>query len=199
VLGGKGVSRAVAHDAVDILQDLRMVDVDTLPDFVRRFSFEQWQASFANRSLELVERRMLQADTVKRAEELFAELATERYQGNMFTNGDFYPRNFILLPGDRIAVADWVGGIDPWEFVAMHAWLMMWGNADWQAAYIRQINRHFPIDYEEMQVGLLVNTFDRVYGWREHPEELIGLARAQMLSYFRQCLDSKYVQSIFKA
>jgi len=74
----------------------------------------------------------------------------------------------------------------------------MWGNTKWQARYIREIKRHFPIDEEEMQVGLLVESFDRVWRWRDEPEMNVGFARTQMLAYFKQCLELDYVRDIFR-
>jgi hypothetical protein len=115
----------------------------------------------------------------------------------MFTNGDFYPRNFIILADGRIGVTDWVGGVDPWEFVAMYTWLLMWGNPAWQSTYIAALKAHFPVDEHEMQIGLLVKSFDQVYRWREMPEEHVGFARTQMLTYFKQFLDVNNVRSIF--
>ena len=126
-----------------------------------------------------------------------SRVPANRYDGNMFTNGDFYPRNFILLEDGRIAVADWVGGVDPWSFVAMYAWLMMWGNPKWQASYIKGVKDHFPIDIEEMQAGMLAESFNMIHRWRDESEETIGLARSQMLAYFRQSLDLNYVRGIF--
>lgn len=197
VLGGKGIDPEVAVFAVDVLRDLRTVDVDSLPDYVRRFQFEDWRDSFAVRSQELTDRQLVNPETVDAAKEIFEQLPSYRYNGNMFTNGDFYPRNFILLGNGRIAVADWVGGIDPWTFVAMHAWLMMWGNPAWQEAYLKEIIKHFPVDIEEMQVALMVRSFDMVYRWREESEEQIGLARSQMLTYFHHSLSADYVRELF--
>ncbi|KPJ85303.1 hypothetical protein AMJ57_03630 [Parcubacteria bacterium SG8_24] len=196
ILGGKGIDEKVAALAVDVLRDLRSIDIGTLPDFVRRFSFEKWAKSFQERSRELVEGGLMSQPTIDAAMELFSQTKVKRYEGSMFTNGDFYPRNFIFLPDDRIAVVDWVGGVDPWEFVAMHAWLLMWGNPRWQIRYIREIREHFPIDVEEMQVGLLVKSFEQIYKWREEPEEYIGFARSQMLSYFRNHLEIERVREI---
>lgn len=196
-LGGKGVDVEVARDAVDVLRDLRAVDIASLPTFVRRFDFHTWVEAFRIKSDALVSHGLLERTTVERALQLFASKAAGRYEGSMFTNGDFYPRNFILLEGGKIAVVDWVGGIDPWEFVAVYAWLLMWGNPKWQIEYVNQLKVHFPIDLEEMQIGLLVKAFDQVYRWREEPEEIIGFARTQMLAYFRQCLDKEYVKEIF--
>ncbi|MFA6603213.1 MAG: hypothetical protein WCT10_00030 [Patescibacteria group bacterium] len=197
-IGGKAIGLEVARYSVDVLRDLRMVDVDDVPEFVRRFDFDRWLADFKIRSRELVSRGIFVPATVGKAEELFSSLATSRYQGNMFTNGDFYPRNFIILTKGKVAVADWVGGVDPWEFVAMKAWIMMWGNPAWQAAYIQEIKKHFPVDVEAMQVGLLVKAANRIWLWRDVPEEHIGFSRSQLLAYFNKCLDFKFVQSIFE-
>jgi hypothetical protein len=198
ILGGKGISEDVAEKSVDVLRDLRQVDITRLPDFVRRYSFAEWFDDFKERSSVLVQQSFLEQDVVSTAMQLFSDKKVERYEGSMFTNGDFYARNFIMLPQGKIAVVDWVGGIDPWEFVAMHAWLMMWGNARWQTRYIREIKRHFPIDEEEMQIGLLVESFDRIWRWRDEPEMNVGFARTQMLAYFKQCLEMEYVRDIFK-
>jgi hypothetical protein len=197
LLGGRRIGLEVAKYSVDVLRDLRMVDVDIMPAFVRRFDFDQWFGQFKERAADFVARGFFRQDTIDRACALFESLATERYEGNMFTNGDFYPRNFILLPHGKIAVADWVGGIDPWEFVAMKAYNMMWGNPAWQKAYISEINRHFPVDIEEMQVGMLVKCSNRIWLWREEPEEIIGISRSQLISQFHSCLDIDFVKSIF--
>jgi hypothetical protein len=73
----------------------------------------------------------------------------------------------------------------------------MWGNPKWQIEYVARLKEHFPIDIDEMQIGMLVKSFDQVYRWREEPEEVIGFSRTQMLAYFRQCLDKEYVKEIF--
>lgn len=197
VLGGNGMDERIADLSVQVLRDLRMVDITSLPDFVRHFSFSEWLEEYRKRSQELVDRGLLEKKASESALELFDLRQVERYVGSMFTNGDFYPRNFILLPEDQIAVVDWVGGIDPWEFVAMHCWLMMWGNPRWQARYMSELKRHFPVDEPMLQVGLLVKSFDMVWRWKDEPEMNVGFARTQMLSYFRQCLDLDYVRQIF--
>jgi hypothetical protein len=197
-LGGRGIGGEVAVMAVDVLRDLRLVDINALPAFVRRFNFGEWLEDFNLKSETLVTQGLFGRETVEQAVRLFTAKSVGRYEGSMFTNGDFYPRNFILLPEGSIAVTDWVGGVDPWEFVAMYAWLLMWGNPEWQKTYIAAIKAHFPIDFEEMQIGLLVKSFDQAYRWREMPEEHIGFARTQMLSCFKQCLDLEYVRSIFE-
>jgi len=74
----------------------------------------------------------------------------------------------------------------------------MWGNPVWQAAYIQEIKKHFPVDVEAMQVGLLVKAANRIWLWRDVPEEHIGFSRSQLLAYFNKCLDLKFVQSIFE-
>lgn len=197
VLGGKGINLAVARSAVDVLRDLRLVDIGSLPKFVRRFDFGAWLDDFRLKSETLVTQGIMERATVENALKHFTSKSIQRYEGSMFTNGDFYPRNFIFLPEGKIAVVDWVGGVDPWEFVAMYAWILMWGNAAWQGAYVDEIRKHFPVDYGEMQIGLLVKAFDQVYRWREQPEEYIGFARTQMLAYFHQALDLDYVREIF--
>jgi len=121
ILGGKGIDDKVAEKSVDVLRDLRMVDITKLPDFVCRFSFSDWLDKFRERSSIIVEQGFLEQDVIATAMQLFSDKKVERYVGSMFTNGDFYARNFIMLPKGKIAVVDWVGGIDPWEFVSMHA------------------------------------------------------------------------------
>jgi hypothetical protein len=197
ILGGKGLDAGMASACVDVLRDLRLVDIMTMPDYVRKFSFAEWLEGFKAKSDAVVKFGLMDRTTVDSARALFETRKTLRYEGNMFTNGDFYPRNFIALDDGRIAVVDWDAGIDPWEFAAMYAWLLMWGSPEWQAAYVREIARHFPVDIDEMQVGMLVKAFDQVYLWRNEPEENIGFARTQMLSYFRQALDRDYVRSVF--
>ncbi len=197
VLGGKGINLAVAPAAVDVLRDLRLVDIGSLPKFVRRFDFNAWLDDFRLKSETLITQGIMERATVESALKHFTSKSIQRYEGSMFTNGDFYPRNFIFLPEGKIAVVDWVGGVDPWEFVAMYSWILMWGNPAWQGAYVEEIRKHFPVDYGEMQIGLLVKAFDQVYRWREQPEEYIGFARTQMLAYFHQALDLDYVKEIF--
>ncbi|MEY4745159.1 MAG: hypothetical protein RL272_1104 [Candidatus Parcubacteria bacterium] len=198
VLGGKGISIAVARSAVDVLRDLRLVDIGALPKFVRRFDFNAWLEEFRLKSETLITQGIMDRSTVALALGNFSSKSIQRYEGSMFTNGDFYPRNFIFLAGGKIAVVDWVGGVDPWEFVAMYAWILMWGNPAWQKEYISEIRRHFPVDLGAMQIGILVRSFDLIYRWREQPEEYIGFARTQMLAYFHQALDLDFVRKIFE-
>jgi hypothetical protein len=198
LLGGRRIDVSVAKDAVDVLRDLRLIDIGHLPKFVRHFDFAEWVEAYKLKSETLVTQGILDRSTVEGAMKVFSGKGTKRYEGSMFTNGDFYPRNFIILPENGISVVDWVGGIDPWEFVAMYSWLLMWGNPKWQIEYVAEIKKHFPVDVEEMRIGLLVKSFDQVYRWREEPEEYIGFARTQMLAYFHQCLDLDYVSKIFE-
>lgn len=198
ILGGRPISADSAAVAVDALRDLRGVDVEKLPGFVRRYKFSDWLDAFKTRSKKMIDRGFFRPETIVAASELFHTLAVDRYEGTMFTNGDFYPRNFVLLPQNKLAVADWVGGIDPWEFVAMNAWLMMWGNPEWQAAYAAGLKKHFPVDIEEMQAGLLVGAADRIWQWKDRPEQDVGFARSQLLQYFEKCLDRDFVRGIFE-
>ncbi len=197
ILGGRAIETDVALAAIDVLRDLRSVDISSLPAFVRRFDFEKWINEFRTKSGVLVGQGVMEPETVESALALFTSKRVQRYEGSMFTNGDFYPRNFIMLPQGKIGVTDWVGGVDPWEFVAMHAWILMWGNPKWQIEYTHALKKHFPIDVEEMRIGLLVRSFEQAYRWRESVEERIGFARTQMLAYFHQCLDLDYVKTLF--
>jgi len=196
-LGGKNIDPATAIAAVSVFRDLRQVDITTMPKFVRRFSFVEWLDAFRIKSEALVTQGLMDRATVEAADKLFSSRSTSRYEGTMFTNGDFYPRNFIMLPHGKIAVVDWVGGVDPWEFVSMYAWMLMWGNPAWQQAYLTETRKHFPVDHAEIQIGLLVKAFDQVHRWREMPEEHVGFARTQMLSYFHQGIDLDYVRHLF--
>lgn len=197
LLGGKAIGTDTARIAVDVLRDLRSVDIRMLPAFVRRFDFVRWLEDFGLKSETLVAKGLAERRTVDAASRLFAKIGVRRYEGSMFTNGNFYPRNFIMLGDGKVALVEWVGGVDPWEFVAMHAWLLMWGNPQWQIAYADQIKKHFPVDIAEMQTGLLVKSFELAYRWRDLPEENVGLARSQMLAYFHECLDEDYVRDLF--
>lgn len=198
ILGGRSIEPDVAVAAIDVLRDLRSVDITSLPTFVRRFDFEKWIDEFRSKSGNLVGQGVMEQETVDTALALFTSKRAQRYEGSMFTNGDFYPRNFIMLPHGKVGVTDWVGGVDPWEFVAMHAWILMWGNPKWQIEYMHGLKKHFPIDIEEMRIGLLVQSFGQAFRWRETAEERIGFARTQMLAYFRQCLDLDYVKALFR-
>lgn len=197
ILGGKHLDPAGARAVVDVFRDLRLVDITALPKFVRRFKFDEWLEAFRQKSEVLVTQGLMERSTIEAADALFSSKTVSRYEGSMFTNGDFYPRNFIIMADGKIAVVDWVGGVDPWEFVTMYAWLLMWGNPQWQQAYFAEIRKHFPIDHAEMQVGLLVKSFDQIYRWRDMPEEHIGFARTQMLAYFHLGLDIDYVRQLF--
>lgn len=198
ILGGRGLGAETAVMAVDVLRDLRLIEIGALPAFVRRFKFDDWLDSFRLKSETLITQGLFDRVTVEEALRLFMAKSVSRYEGSMFTNGDFYPRNFILLEDGHIAVTDWVGGVDPWEFVAMYAWLLMWGNPEWQATYMAAIKAHFPIDEAELQIGLLVKAFEQVYRWREMPEEHVGFARTQMLAYFKQFLEIENVRRIIR-
>ncbi|MBI4457456.1 hypothetical protein HY633_00645 [Candidatus Uhrbacteria bacterium] len=195
--GGRGIDVATAGMAVDVLRDLRSVDIHTLPEFVRRFDFARWGPEFSMKAETMIAKGYLERSTVSTAMKLLSSAAARSYEGSMFTNGDFYPRNFILAADGRIAVVDWVGGIDPWEFVAMYAWMLMWGNPQWQIAYLRSIVEHFPVDVRQMRIGLLVRSFEQAFFWRDADEEHLGPARNQMLAYFHEALDEEYVRDLF--
>ena len=115
-------------------------------------------------------RGLVEQETLDEAYRLFSSKEARRYEGSMFTNGDFYPRNFIFLPHGKIAVVDWVGGIDPWEFVAMHAWLLMWGNPAWQLRYTTEIKADRVVLLSGSGRGASAGSMDRG-GHPSGPEE----------------------------
>ncbi|HSD12012.1 MAG TPA: hypothetical protein VLC10_00495, partial [Patescibacteria group bacterium] len=65
VLGGKGINLAVARSAVDVLRDLRLVDIGGLPKFVRRFDFGAWLDDFRLKSETLVTQGIMERSTVE--------------------------------------------------------------------------------------------------------------------------------------
>ena len=197
IWGGRGIDVGTAALAVGVLRDLRSVDIRSLPAFVRRFDFARWLQEFGAKSETMIAKGFLERPAVAAAVNILTSAASRQYEGSMFTNGDFYPRNFILSENGKITVVDWVGGIDPWEFVAMYAWMMMWGNPQWQIAYLREIIEHFPLDVTEMRIGLLVRAFEQAYFWRDAAEDRIGPARNQMLAYFQEALDEDYLRDLF--
>ena len=84
------------------------------------------------------------------------------------SNGDFYPRNFIRRSDGRIILIDWETWCDnsPWyivdhpENVAAIQFVHMWGNANWQQAYLLELRKLFDFQTESLNKAIVMKSLE---------------------------------------
>ena len=119
----------------------------------------------------------------------------------IFNNGDFYPRNFIRTPENKIIIIDW----EPWnansraniidypENVAALCFVHMWGNSLWQDNYVSELRKLFSFTQQDFQRAILIKSLELASFWFEKDE----LCKNQ-IRLFVNALDEKYMESLWK-
>ena len=99
------------------------------------------------------------------------------------SNRDFQVRNFLRPANGPLVIIDWdEGRISPFEteHCVAYQWLLMWGNADWQAAFMRECRAVLALRPEVLRAMFVSNALLKARTFRRHPEVM-----ARQLSYFR--------------
>lgn len=110
--GGSRLGTELSSEMVQILKDLQIIDVDWLLSqhpvgkTLRQsaFDFQRWLASFQQQKTQGVGLG-ISSKEFEQAEEFIRGGFQPTHR--LFSNGDFYPRNLIKLPNNRMVLVDW--------------------------------------------------------------------------------------------
>ena len=152
--GGAGLGIDLAARIPAVLEDLARIDTtritaDPALSKIPGIAFDHAVALARSAGIarRLIRVGLLTPGHWARAERL---LAHQQHTPVIVNNGDFYPRNLIVLPTGRIVIVDWetygpnspFHTVDHPENVAAVFYVHMWGNPAWQAAYRAALDEH---------------------------------------------------------
>jgi hypothetical protein len=177
--GGCALGTELSSEMVQILGDLRAIDVDWLPSvhlvgnkvLQSAFDLAGWLASFQER------KTLALGVGISDIEFTQAEQAIDggfQLTIRIFSNGDFYPRNLIKLPNSRMVLVDWgywtgyrVCFVDYLVNVAAFAFIHMWGNRLWQREFVRHLIDTFDIKLDDLRKAVLIKSFEQALFWQQ--------------------------------
>lgn len=183
---------AMLHDLmkIDAKLILKHEKIKDVPKF--QFDFTAWKQEFAREVQKFLENGFLSQKEIIAAKDA---LGNEFSSSFIFSNGDFYPRNFIKQ-GEKVILIDWqtwdgnyrVNLLDYWENVMALCFIHMWDNDLWQLNYLKETQKYFKLTVSNFQKALLIKSFDQANMWFTN-EDL----RKKQLCIFTNALDSEYV------
>jgi hypothetical protein len=105
-------------------------------------------------------------------------------------NGDFYPRNLIVLPAGRIVIVDWetynpnspFHTIDHPENVAAVFYAHMWGNPAWQAAYRGALSQRFGFSETSFAKGVVIGALELANMWMNGTDRHLAAIQASIIT-----------------
>lgn len=182
--GGALLGTGLAARIPVVLEDLARIDTaslttDPVLSTIPGLAFDH--AAALSRSAGIARRLtlagLLSHDDYARAERL---LAHEQHTPMIVNNGDFYPRNLIVLPAGRIVLVDWetynpnspFHTVDHPENVAAVFYTHMWGNPTWQAAYHGALNERFGFSETDFAKGVVIQALELANMWMDDTETL---------------------------
>lgn len=191
--GGKTIPLDYVEPVVDLLADLRTIDA----------------RGFAASGLEMRSRSFLCPRLRRQLDESRARgLVSPRQERRLFellepfldgvdsgtlriSNHDFNFRNFVELPGGRVAVVDWdAARISTYEIehCVTYLWMLMWNHPEWAKAFLTRAAAILHLDRRVFRAALLINALNQAMRvWPERPE-----LRDIMLATFANALDDAW-------
>jgi hypothetical protein len=192
-----------AFEMVQLLQDFQRIELNwliNLPsvgEIVTRSAFDlgNWLDSFSQQKSQAMNMG-IDAREFEEAEEF---VGSGQFALNIFSNGDFYPRNLIKLP-EKVVVVDWeywpgyrVCFIDSLENVAAFAFIHMWGNDSWRREFAHQLKTVLTVSIDDFRRAVCIKAFEQARGWQGGRPDL---ATAQV-QQFRVALNDKMWAEFF--
>lgn len=175
--GGASLGLDLAARIPVVLEDLARIDTarvttDPVLSAIPGLVFDHAAAFTRSAGIarRLAQAGLLSHDDYARTERL---LAYEQHTPMIVNNGDFYPRNLIVLPTGRIVIVDWetcnpnspFHTIDHPENVAAVFYVHMWGNPAWQAAYSNALNERFGFSETDFTKGVVIQALELANMW----------------------------------
>lgn len=105
-------------------------------------------------------------------------------------NGDFYPRNLIVLPSGRVVIVDWetcnanspFHTVDHPENVAAVFYVHMWGNPAWQAAYRSALDERFGFSGAAFAKGVVIQALELANMWMNDTDRHLAAIQASIIA-----------------
>lgn len=199
--GGRLMGLELSKETAEVLYDFSKIRVEEVSGNEEiagiekyKFEFDSWFQTFNQEKEKFVARSLISREEASVAVGILqSDFDKPRF---IFSNGDFYPRNFINM-GTNIVVIDWqtwdasyrVNLVDYLENVLAFTFIHMWGNFPWQFSYLKEVQKYFRLDTDNFQKALLIKSFDQANFWYGNS----NLCKDQLF-IFKNALDKEYVQ-----
>jgi hypothetical protein len=195
--GGAPLGTEVSAEMVQIIKDLRQIDVDWLlsvhpvGEKVRQsaFDLQVWLSSFQKCKTQALSLGISDSECTQAGEFIRSGFQLTR---RIVSNGDFYPRNLIKTP-TRMVLVDWgywqghrACFVDYLVNVAAFAYIHMWGNGLWQREFVRLLRETLDIQLDDLRKAVLIKSFEQAMFWINLPQ----LAQVQV-TLFKTALNSR--------
>ncbi len=182
--GGAALGTELSSEMVRLLEDFQRIDVDWLPSLhpigesakASAFDLQGWLLSFQQQETQALSMG-ISANEFAQAEEFIR--AGFQFPCRIVSNGDFYPRNLIKLPG-RMVVVDWgywtgyrACFVDYIVNVAAFAFIHMWGNGLWQKEFVRHLRETFDIKVDDLRKAILIKSFEQARFWQQGAPQFV--------------------------
>lgn len=202
--GGRGVVPDFASRVVGLVKDFSMVHPKFLASYnLSTFNFDAWlHDNLPLISEALIRRDIVNVDHIKRVRELLSDPDLFRDSSIVLTNGDFYPRNLIDYPGNKVLVIDWEGRKDYvgdqrnvfFNYIENHIaffFVHMWGNYAFQRRLLRESAETFGLRSRDVQAAVVIKSLEQSLIW---PNDL---ARRQAET-FVHALDIHFIENLIR-
>lgn len=176
--GGRGIVPDFASRVVGVVKDFSMVDPKSLASFnLSMFNFDAWlQDNLPLIAEPLIRRDIVNDDHIKSVRKLLSDQDLFSHSRVVLTNGDFYPRNFIDYPGNKVVVIDWEGRKDYvgdqrnvfFNYIENHIaffFAHMWGNYAFQRRLLREAAETFSLRARDVQAAVIIKSLEQSLIW----------------------------------
>ncbi len=185
---------ALAASVAAVLEDLARIDtacVTTDPVLSKipglAFDYAATLTRSAGIARQLTRAGLLSREDCAKAEQL---LAHHQHTPMIVNNGDFYPRNLIVMPAGRIVIVDWetynpnspFHTIDHPENVAAVFYVHMWGNPAWQAAYRVALNERFAFSETSFAKAVVIQALELANMWMNDTDLHLAAIQASIVT-----------------
>ncbi|HHT9139016.1 MAG TPA: hypothetical protein ACFYEK_17450 [Candidatus Wunengus sp. YC60] len=215
--GGRGVNPDLSDKVIKLLTDFKKINVAQLtPLHLLTFNLDDWKTkNFPLIGQNLIQNGVITQEQFQQAQSIILKPSTFRGSDMVLTNGDFYPRNFIELPTEKIVVIDWEGRTDyEAQFTANGVtgtfkgqrnalvnylenhlaffFVHMWGNYPVQRKILKSAAQKFHINKENIQVAIIIKSLEQALAFNN------GFLAIRQAETFVNALNMDYVDDLLR-
>ena len=205
--GGAPLKLDLSREVPEMIKDLSQIDISPVLNNLKLkklkniwYDHNKYQRDFAKLLKIFIKAKLI---TKNQASQAATILKLPFSSPLILNNGDFYPRNFIRLPGDKIVLVDWetwnsnsrANVVDHLENVAAYCFVHMWGNQKWQKAYVQQLKKYLPVTRQDLQKALLIKSAEMAYFWFSENTWRLCL---NQIKIFKKTLNKKYINELWQ-
>lgn len=189
--GGRGVEIDMVDKSIQLLSDFKTIDIKQVSRHkVPSFHFQTWlDEELLPITKSLIEANVLTSRQASKVKKILNSPGLFNGSVQVFTNGDFYPRNFIQMSDGKIVVVDWEVRRDqlyrnaPINFLENHLaflYVHMWGNISFQRKLLALGVQTFNLTKKNFQASILIRSLEQAALWLPYLESGSHLTLGQI-------------------